>query len=102
VGIAPSALQIETVFIPWRAGANLLEPFVVGHKPMKLSRLLTSVAAAFSLLGVAGRAADAPKVGDPAPDFEMKGSDGKTYKLSEFKNKKAVVVAWYPKAFTGG
>lgn len=42
------------------------------------------------------------KVGDKAPEFEMKGSDGKTYKLSQFKDKKAVVVAWYPKAFTGG
>lgn len=41
------------------------------------------------------------KEGDAAPDFEMKGSDGETYKLSELKGK-AVVVAWYPKAFTGG
>ena len=42
------------------------------------------------------------KSGDDAPDFELKGSDGKTYKLSEYKGKSAVVVAWYPKAFTGG
>jgi peroxiredoxin Q/BCP len=42
------------------------------------------------------------KVGEQAPDFELKGSDGKTYKLSDFKGKKAVVVAWFPKAFTGG
>ena len=42
------------------------------------------------------------KAGDAAPDFELKGSDGKTYKLSDFKGKKAVVVAWFPKAFTGG
>ena len=28
--------------------------------------------------------------------------DGKTYKLSEFRGKQAVVIAWYPKAFTGG
>ena len=46
--------------------------------------------------------ADAPAVGDPAPSFELKGSDGKTYRLSEFKDKKVVIVAWYPKAFTGG
>jgi len=38
--------------------------------------------------------------GDEAPDFEMIGSDGKTYKLSEIDT--AAVVAWYPKAFTGG
>ena len=42
------------------------------------------------------------KVGDLAPDFELKGSDGKVYKLSDFKDQKAVVVAWFPKAFTGG
>ena len=44
----------------------------------------------------------APEVGDIAPDFELKGSDGVVYKLSDFKEKKAVVVAWFPKAFTGG
>jgi thioredoxin-dependent peroxiredoxin len=42
------------------------------------------------------------KVGDPAPDFTLQASDGKTYTLSEFRGKKAVVLAWFPKAFTGG
>ena len=42
------------------------------------------------------------KVGDAAPDFALKGSDGKTYKLSDYKGKQAVVIAWFPKAFTGG
>ena len=42
------------------------------------------------------------KVGDAAPDFSLQASDGKTYKLSDFKGKKAVVVAWFPKAFTQG
>src|SRR5262249_23705005 len=42
------------------------------------------------------------KVGDQAPDFSLQASDGKTYKLSDFKGKKAVVVAWFPKAFTSG
>lgn len=41
-------------------------------------------------------------VGDPAPDFSLPGSDGKTYKLSDFQGKEAVVLAWFPKAFTGG
>jgi thioredoxin-dependent peroxiredoxin len=48
------------------------------------------------------RAAEALKVGDTAPDFSLQGSDGKTHKLSEFKGKQAVVLAWFPKAFTGG
>ena len=42
------------------------------------------------------------KAGDDAPDFTMVGSDGKSYQLSDFKDKQAVVVAWYPRAFTGG
>jgi peroxiredoxin Q/BCP len=42
------------------------------------------------------------KVGDPAPNFKLQASDGKTYQLSDFKGKKAVVVAWFPKAFTQG
>jgi peroxiredoxin Q/BCP len=42
------------------------------------------------------------KVGDPAPNFKLQASDGKTYQLSDFKGKKAVVVAWFPRAFTQG
>ncbi len=42
------------------------------------------------------------KIGDAAPDFSLAGSDGKTYKLSNYKGKQAVVIAWFPKAFTGG
>jgi peroxiredoxin Q/BCP len=57
-------------------------------------------------LGLLGssRVADAAdlKVGDKAPDFSLPGSDGKTYSLHQFKGKKAVVIAWFPKAFTGG
>jgi peroxiredoxin Q/BCP len=50
-----------------------------------------------------GRAADPElKVGDPAPDFTLQGSDGKTHTLSEFKGKSPVVLAWFPKAFTPG
>jgi len=45
-------------------------------------------------------AADELKVGDLAPDFTLPGSDGKTYTLSKLK--KHVVLAWFPKAFTGG
>jgi thioredoxin-dependent peroxiredoxin len=41
-------------------------------------------------------------VGDPAPDFALQASDGKTYKLSDFKGQQAVVLAWFPKAFTQG
>ncbi len=42
------------------------------------------------------------EVGDKAPEFELAASDGKTYRLADFKGKQAVAVAWYPKAFTKG
>jgi peroxiredoxin Q/BCP len=48
----------------------------------------------------AARAADLA-VGDAAPDFALPGSDGKTHRLSDYKGR-AVVLAWFPKAFTGG
>ena len=41
------------------------------------------------------------KVGDTAPAFALQGSDGKIHKLSDYKGK-TVVLAWFPKAFTGG
>jgi len=71
---------------------------------MRMNQLasLMTFGVALTIGAGSARAADAPKVGDPAPDFSLMGSDGKTYTLSDFKGKKAVVVAWYPKAFTGG
>ena len=42
------------------------------------------------------------KVGDQAPNFKLQASDGKTYSLSDFAGKRAVVVAWFPAAFTKG
>jgi peroxiredoxin Q/BCP len=41
------------------------------------------------------------KVGDAAPAFALQGSDGKVHRLSDYKGK-TVVLAWFPKAFTGG
>jgi len=77
---------------------------------MKLLIITMLLAAAFACVAMAQSpqaakkdAGDAaPQVGKPAPDFSLKGSDGKTYSLRQFKGKKAVVVAWFPKAFTGG
>ena len=41
------------------------------------------------------------KPGDAAPPFAMPGSDGQTHQLSDYAGT-VVVVAWFPKAFTGG
>ncbi|MBA3634563.1 MAG: redoxin domain-containing protein [Acidobacteria bacterium] len=42
------------------------------------------------------------KIGDAAPDFSLTDTDGNTVKLSDFKGKKSVVLAFYVLAFTGG
>lgn len=41
------------------------------------------------------------KPGDKAPEFSLAGSDGSTHSLSEYRGT-TVVLAWFPKAFTGG
>ena len=62
------------------------------------------VTAMLMMAAAGGAQTPAPelKVGDPAPDFSLPGTDGKTHKLSEYKGKEAVVLAWFPKAFTQG
>ncbi len=58
--------------------------------------------AAMGALG-AGIASAAPlAVGDTAPDFSLPASTGGSVKLSDYRGKKNVVLAFYPKAFTGG
>ncbi len=69
-----------------------------------IGRLITTLGLGIGLVlvGGAGAVRAELKVGDKAPAFELKGSDGKTYTLDQFKGKSAVVIAWFPKAFTGG
>ena len=42
------------------------------------------------------------RAGDLAPDFTLPASNGRTYQLSDFRGRQTVVIAWFPKAFTGG
>ncbi len=73
---------------------------------MRVRSLLTTVGALAVGLArtVLHRGAPAPvmlKPGDAAPLFELPGSDGRTHRLSDLRGR-AVVLAWFPKAFTGG
>jgi peroxiredoxin Q/BCP len=75
--------------------------------PLKLLPLAPLVMAGGLLAGSAAAQAPAPaagelKVGDPAPDFTLPATDGKTYSLSKDLKGRWVVLAWFPKAFTAG
>jgi peroxiredoxin Q/BCP len=61
-----------------------------------ITRSITTLALLFS------GASLALEIGDTAPDFSLQASDGKTYSLEQFIGKQAVVIAWYPRAFTSG
>lgn len=42
------------------------------------------------------------QAGDMAPDFALFGSDGRTYRLLDYRGKQAVVFVWFAKAFSAG
>jgi len=67
---------------------------------MRLAALLAA-AAALAFAAAATALAEV-KVGDAAPDFTLKDQDGKDVKLSSFAGKKNVLLAFYPKDFSGG
>jgi len=58
--------------------------------------------ATVALTALSGQLASALEEGDKAPDFALQASDGTTYTLSEFVGVRPVVIAFFPKAFTGG
>lgn len=70
---------------------------------MRLNPLSFAFALAMTCLAALPLQAQTPlSEGDTAPDFEMAGSDGNTYRLSDFRGRQAVVLAWFPRAFTSG
>ena len=72
------------------------------YKRLLLSLVLLAVFGIVALGQQAPPSKTHLKVGDPAPDFTLRATDGKSYKLSDFKGQKNVVLAIYVLAFTGG
>lgn len=68
--------------------------------------LAVSVMTAILIATVSGEEAvpapDTLKVGMIAPDFTLKDEEGTERNLSDYLGKKNVVLAFYPKDFTGG
>ena len=72
-------------------------------KKVFCSLFFTLLLAAFSFAQSAPKPPETKlKVGDPAPEFVLNDTDGNVVKLSDFKGKKSVVLAFYVLAFTGG
>ena len=70
--------------------------------PAATGSSLAATASGAPVSSAGAKATTGPAVGDAAPEFELMGSDGKMHRLSDHRGKEAVVVAWFPKAFTGG
>ena len=60
--------------------------------------LFVAVVFAFSAITISAQELE---VGDDAPAFELPGTDRNTHSLAQYKGT-TVVLAWFPKAFTGG
>lgn len=69
---------------------------------MKFHSSLLSLTIALSLAISTSLAAKELSVGDDAPNFSLKATNGKTYTLANYKGRQAVVLAWYPMANTRG
>ena len=83
--------------------------YPIGVRPLPLMLFVRRVAATIGAIGAgviniafrrSGPMAQL-QPGDPAPDFSLTGSDNRTYRLNALKGH-PVVIAWFPKAFTGG
>jgi peroxiredoxin len=68
----------------------------------KLRFLVLAAAAASALLSQINPPKTQLKVGDEAPDFTLPSTTGQPVKLSDFRGKKNIVLAFFPAAFTGG
>lgn len=74
----------------------------VGLLRLRRVRLVVGMLVAIVAASAGSNVSAELAVGDLAPDFSLQGSDGQTYSLSQFRGQQAVVLAWFPRAFTSG
>jgi hypothetical protein len=91
----------------WRTGSvnyrgNRQEAALTNRRINQLFALLVLTTLALAVPMNAAELVTKVKVGDPAPDFTLPDQNNKPVKLSDFKGKKNVVLAFYVLAFTGG
>jgi cytochrome oxidase Cu insertion factor (SCO1/SenC/PrrC family) len=98
-------------YSPVYLGSNCRVCFVGGFNMMKrlwvlaVGLLLAIISASSTFAQNNKEGSSMPKVGDVAPDFTLKHFDGNNLtdvKLSDYRGKKNVVLAFYVFAFTGG
>lgn len=88
--------------VSWRFRARTVKQpeEIMSQFVNRLTRL--TLAALLAAVALGSQFAAALEVGDKAPDFTLQASDGQTYSMSQFLGEKPVVIAFFPKAFTGG
>ncbi len=67
-----------------------------------MTRAWLLLAAAWLSVAVQVADAQAPKppgIGDMAPAFTLRGSDGQMHSLSDHLGRRPVVIAWFPRVF---
>ncbi len=79
----------------------------IGKKAVQAATLILALSSGLAGIATAQAKSEAgmPKVGDVAPDFTLhffNGTDLKEVKLSDYRGKKNVILAFYIFAFTGG
>jgi len=88
-----------------RDAATVVFPLLEWHDRVLRTVLATLGALATAIFNRAfGPREQMPSLrpGDRAPDFSLRGSDGRVHRLADHIGRSAVVLAWFPKAFTGG
>lgn len=70
--------------------------------PERWVDVLCAATALLALLVAGSSSAAELVVGDRAPAFALPGTDGEIHRLADSLGRRAVVLAWFPKAFTPG